>query len=165
MPWNVVSRPPCPSPSPRVCPSLCPLNQWCHSTISVCCPLLLLSSVFHRIRVFSNESASSHQVAKVLEFQIQYQSLQRIFRVNFLYHWLVCLLAIQGTVKSLQHHSSKASILQHSAFFMVQPYGPFMVRGVAKNWTWLSNWTEHRSRVFGLMFFTVSVLFNSLHPS
>ena len=67
--------------------------------------------------------SSLHQVAKLLEFQFQHQSFQWIFRVIqwiFKINWLD-LLAVQGTVKSLvQHHSSKASVLQCSAFFMVQ---------------------------------------------
>ena len=64
---------------------------------------------------------SSHEVAKVLEFQLQYQSFQWTFRTDFLQDGLLDLLAVQGTLKSLlQHHSSKASILQRSAFFIVQ---------------------------------------------
>ena len=72
----------------------------------------------------------SHQVTKVLGFQLQHQSFQWIFRVDFSFRidWLD-LLAVQGTLKSLfQHHSSKASNLRCSAFFMVQlshPYMPF----------------------------------------
>ena len=64
--------------------------------------------------------SSSHQVAKVLEFQLQYQSFQWVFRTEFLsMNWLN-LLALQGTLKSLvQHHSSKAPVPQCSAFFMV----------------------------------------------
>ena len=55
-----------------------------------------------------------------MELQIQHQSFQRIFRISFRMDWLD-LLAVQGTLKSLlQHHSSKASVLQHSAFFMAQ---------------------------------------------
>ena len=69
--------------------------------------------------------SSSHQVAKVLEFLLQYQSFQWIFRMD----WLD-LLAIQGTLKSLlQHHSSKASILQHSTRFTVQLSHPYMTIG------------------------------------
>ena len=65
--------------------------------------------------------SSSHQVAKVLEFQLQHQSFQWIFRTDFLYNWLVWNPCCQGTLKSLlQHHRSKASVLWHSAFFMVQ---------------------------------------------
>ena len=65
--------------------------------------------------------SSSHQVAKVLEFQLQHQSFQWIFRTDFFRMDWLDLLAVQGTLKSLlQHHSSKASILQRSAFFTVQ---------------------------------------------
>ena len=73
---------------------------------------------------------SSHQVAKVLELQFQHQSSQLIFRVDsFRIDWFD-LLAVQGTLKSLlQHHSSKASVLQGSAFFMVQLSHPFMTTG------------------------------------
>ena len=71
----------------------------------------------------------SHQVAKVLEFQPQHQSFQWIFRTDFLYNWLVWSPCIP-TLKSLfQHHSSKASILQRSAFFMVQLSYPYMISG------------------------------------
>ena len=70
---------------------------------------------------------SSYQVAKVLEFQLQHQSFQWIFRTDsFRMDWLD-LLAVQGTLKSLlQHHSSKASILQCSAFFAVQLSHPYI---------------------------------------
>ena len=65
--------------------------------------------------------SSSHQVAKVLEFQFQHQSFQWIFRTDFLQMDCLDLPAVQGTLKSLhQHHSSKASILWCSAFFIVQ---------------------------------------------
>ena len=72
---------------------------------------------------------SSHQVAKVLEFQPQHHSLQRNPRADFLeMDWLD--LAVQGTLKSLlQHHSSKASILQRSAFFTVQLSHPYTTTG------------------------------------
>ena len=74
--------------------------------------------------------SSSHQVAKVLEFQLQPQSFQWIFRADFLEDWLVNLLAVQGTLKSLlQYHSSKASILWRSAFFIVQLSHPYMTTG------------------------------------
>ena len=64
---------------------------------------------------------SSHQVAKVLEFQLQHQSFQWIFRTDSFRMDSLDLLAVQGTLMSLlQHHSSKASVLQHSAFFLVQ---------------------------------------------
>ena len=75
--------------------------------------------------------SSSHQLAKVLEFQLQHQSFQWIFRamISFRIDWLD-LLAVQCTLKSLlQHASSKASILRHSAFFMVQLSHPYMTTG------------------------------------
>ena len=72
----------------------------------------------------------SHQMTKILEFQLQHQSFQRIFRTDFLQDDWHDTLAVQGTLKSLlQHHSSKASILQHSAFFRVQRSHPYMTTG------------------------------------
>ena len=73
---------------------------------------------------------SLHQVAKVLELQLQYQSFQWIFRTtSFRMGWLD-LLAVQGTRKRLlQHHSSKASVLWYSAFFIVQLSHPYMTIG------------------------------------
>ena len=66
---------------------------------------------------------SSHEVAKVLEFQLQHQSFQWTLRTDFFRMDWLDLLAVQGTLKSLlQHHSSEASTLQHSAFFIVQLY-------------------------------------------
>ena len=75
--------------------------------------------------------SSSHQVAKVLEFQLQHQSLpnEHPGLISFRMDWLD-LLAVQGTLKSLlQHHSSKASILRCSAFFTVQLSHPYMTTG------------------------------------
>ena len=73
---------------------------------------------------------TSHEVAKVLEFQLQHQSFQwHPGLISFRMDWLD-LLAVQGTLKSLlQHHSSKASILRHSAFFTVQLSHPYMTTG------------------------------------
>ena len=73
---------------------------------------------------------SSHEVAKVLEFQLQHHCLQEITGlISFRMDWLD-LLAVQGTLKSLlQHHSSKASILQRSAFFTVELSHPYMTTG------------------------------------
>ena len=86
----------------------------------LCRPLLLLPSIFPSISLFQWVS-SSHQVAKVLEFQLQHQSFQWIPRTDLLWMDWLDLLAVQTTLKSLlQHHSSKASILWYSAFFIVQ---------------------------------------------
>ena len=74
--------------------------------------------------------SSLHQVAKILEFQLQHQAFQWIFRTDFFRMDWLDLLAVQGTLKSLlQHHSSKASILRCSAFFMVQLSHPYMTTG------------------------------------
>ena len=97
----------------------------------LCHPLLLPPSIFSSMRVFSNESViSSHQVAKVLQFQRQHQSFNEYSGlISFRMDWLD-LLAVQGTLKSLlQHHGSKASILQCSAFFIVQLSHPYMTTG------------------------------------
>ena len=88
------------------------------SHLILCHPLFLPPSIFPTIRVFFNESAL--RVAKVLEFQLQHQSFQWIFRTDFFRMVWFDFLAVQETLKSLlQNHSSKASILQCSAFFMV----------------------------------------------
>ena len=74
--------------------------------------------------------SSSHQVARVLELQLEHQSFQWMFRVDFLYIWLVGSPSSSRTLKSLlQHHSSKASILRLSAFFMFQLSHPSMTTG------------------------------------
>ena len=114
----------------RSLPKLMPIESVMPSNhLILCHPLLLLPSIFPSIRVFSNVS-SLHQVAKVLEFQLQHQSFQRTLRTDsFRVDWLA-LLAVQGTLKSLlQHHRSKASILRHSAFFIVQVSHPYMTTG------------------------------------
>ena len=96
----------------------------------LCCPLLLLPSTFPSIRVFFNVS-SLHQVAKVLELH----SISPSNEYSGLFDWFD-LLAVQGTLKSLfQHHSSKASILRHSAFFMVRLSHPCMTIGKTIAWT------------------------------
>ena len=74
--------------------------------------------------------SSPHQVAKVLEFQLQHQSFQWTLRTHFLRMDWLDLLAVKGTLKSLlQHHSSKASILRCSVFFIVQLSHPYMTTG------------------------------------
>ena len=94
-----------------------------------CHPLLLLPSVFPSIRVFSNESALRIRWPEYWSFSFSISLSSKysgliFFRMN----WFCDLLAVQGTLKSLlQHHSSKASILQCSAFFMVQLCHPYMI--------------------------------------
>ena len=88
-------------------------------------PLLLLPSIFPSITVFS-----LHQVAKVLKFQLQHQSFQwKLGLISFRMDWFDPF-AVQGTLESLlQHHSSEASIIRHSAFFIVQISHPYMTTG------------------------------------
>ena len=95
-----------------------------------CCPLLLLPSIFPSIRVFSNESALPMRWPKYWSFSFNISpSSKHPGLISFRMDWLA-LLAVQGTLKSLlQHHSSKASILQCSAFFTVQLSHPYMSTG------------------------------------
>ena len=103
--------------------------HWVSDTISSCHPLLLLPSNFPSIRVFSNESALHIRWPKYWSFSFtigpsnEYSGL-----ISFTIDWFA-LLAVQGTLKSLLHHSSKTSILWHSAFFMVQLSYPYMTTG------------------------------------
>ena len=95
-----------------------------------CHPLLLQPSIFASIRVFSNESALHIRWPKYWSFSFKISpSNEHPGLISFRMDWLD-LLAVQGTLKSLlQHHSSKASILLHSAFFTVQLSHPYMTTG------------------------------------
>ena len=105
------ARPPCPSPTPGVYSNSCPSSQWCHPGISS--SVVPFSSwpqsLLHQ--GLSQRVNSSHEVAKVLEFQLSISpSNEHPGLISFKMDWLD-LLAVQGTLKSLlQHHSSKASI-------------------------------------------------------
>ena len=96
----------------------------------LCCPLLLLLSIFPSIRVFSSESTLRIKWPKYWSFSFNISpSNEHLGLFSFRMDWLD-LLAVQGTLKSLlQHHSSKASILQHSAFFIVQLSHPYLTTG------------------------------------
>ena len=96
----------------------------------LCRPLLLPPSIFPSIRVFSNESTLPIRWPKYWSFSFSISpSNEYSGLVSFRTDWFV-LLAVQGTLKSLlQHHSSKASVLQCSAFFMVQLSHPYMTTG------------------------------------
>ena len=96
----------------------------------LCHPLLLLPSIFPRIRVFSNESVLRIRWPKYWSFSFSISPSDEYSRlISFRIDWFD-LLAVQGTLKSiLQHHSSKASVLQCSAFFMVQLSHPYMSTG------------------------------------
>ena len=96
----------------------------------LCCPLLLLPSIFPSIRDFSNESALHIRWLKYWSFSFNISpSNEHPGLISFRMDWLD-LLAVQGTLKSLlKCHSSKASILWHSAFFIVQLSHPYMTTG------------------------------------
>ena len=100
------------------------------SHLILCRPLLLPPSISPSIRVFSNESTLRMRWPKYWSFSLNISpSNEHPGLVSFRVDWLD-LLAVQGTLKSLlQHHSSKASILQSSAFFTVQPSHPYMTTG------------------------------------
>ena len=96
----------------------------------LCCPLLLLLSIFPSIRVFSNESLLHIRWPKYWSFSFSISPFSEYSGlISFRIDWLD-LFAVQGTLKSLlQHHSSNASILQCSAFFIVQLSHPYMTTG------------------------------------
>ena len=120
----------CPLPSLGICSDSRSLSWWCCLTISSSVvPFSSCPQSFPASGLFQWVS-SSHQVAKVLEFQLQHQSSNEYSRlISFRMDWLD-LLGVQGTLKSLlQHHSSKVSILWPSAFFTVQLSHPYMTTG------------------------------------
>ena len=100
------------------------------SHLILCCPLLLLPPILPSIRVFSNESALRIRWPKYWNFSFSISpSNEHAGLISFRMDWLD-LLAVQGTLKSLlQHHSLKASILRHLAFFTVQHSHPYMTTG------------------------------------
>ena len=125
------TRPPCPSPTPGVQPDSCPSGRSVMpSNHLLCCPLLLLPPILPSIRVFSNESTLHKRWPKYWSFSFNISpSNEHPGLISFRKDWLD-LLAVQGTLKSLlQHHSSKASILWHSAFFIFQLSHPYMTIG------------------------------------
>ena len=119
-----------PSLSPGACSNSCPLSWWWHPAISSCHPLLLPPSIFPSIRVFSNESVLHIRWPKYWSFSFSLSpSSEYSGLISFRIDWFD-LLAVQETLKSiLQHHSLKASILQCSAFLIVQLSHPYMTTG------------------------------------
>ena len=112
-------------------------------------PFFLLPSIFPSISVFSNESALCMRWPKYWSFSFNISPFnEHSGLISFRMDWLD-LLAVQGTLKSLlQHHSSKAPILQHSAFFIVQLSHPYMTTGKTRA---LTRWT-FVSKVISLLF-------------
>ena len=149
------TRLPCPLPSPRACSNSCPLSWWCHPTIlSSVVPFSLWLQSFPTTRSFliSQFFASggysispSNEYSGLISFQIDWFDL----------------LAVQRTLKSLlQHHSSKAPILQHSAFFMVQLSHAYLTTGKTKA---LTRWT-FVGKVMSLLFNMLSGLIITFLP-
>ena len=131
------------------------------SHLILCHPLFLLPSIFPSIRVFSNESALRMRWPKYwsCSFNIS-PSNEHSGLISFTMDW-VDLLAVQGTLKSLlQHHSSKASILQQSAFFTVQFSHPYMTTGKTIA---LTRWT-FVDKVMSLLFNMLSRLVITFLP-
>ena len=124
------TRPPCPSATPGVYPNSCPVNWWCHPTVSSSVVPSLPALIFPSIRVFSKESVLHIRWPKYWSFSFNISPSNEYSRlISLRMDWLD-LLAVQGTLKSLlQHHISKASILQCSAFFIVQLSHPYMTTG------------------------------------
>ena len=140
------ARPPRPSPTPGVYPTSCPLSRWCHPTISS--SVVPFSSYpqsfppsgsFPMSQLFASGGQSTGVSASTLVLR-DHQEL-----ISFRMDWLD-LLAVRGTLKGLlQHHSSKASILRHSAFFTVQLSHPYMTTGktiALTRWTFVGKVTS-----------------------
>ena len=126
----------------------------------LCHPLFLLPSIFLSIRVFSNELALHIMGSKYLSFSFSISlSYEYSGLISFRIEWLA-LLAVQGTLKSLQHYSSKASILQRSAFFTVQLSHPYMTTGKTIA---LTRWT-FVGKVMSLLFNMLSRLVITFLP-
>ena len=125
--------PPCPSPTPGVYSNSCPLSRWCHPAISSfvspfssCTQSLPASGSFPMSQLFTWGGQSTGVSAS--------SSNEHPGLISFRMDWLD-LLAVQGTLKSLlQHHISKASIFQCSAFFTVQLSHPYMTLGKPQPW-------------------------------
>ena len=113
------------SPKPMSIESVMPSSH-----LILCCSLFLLPSIFPSIRIFSNESVLHIRWPKYWSFTFNISpSNEHPGLISFRMDWLD-LLTVQGTLQSLlQHHSSKASIFQHSAFFIVQLSHPYMTTG------------------------------------
>ena len=155
------ARPPSPTPTPRIYPNSCPLNLWCHPTISSSVVSFPLPSIIPRIRVFANNSVLHIRWPKYWSFNFSINPSNKYSGlISFKMDWLD-LLAVQGALKSLlQHHSSKASILWHSAFFKVQLSYPCMTTGktiTVTRWTFVG-------KAMSLLFNMLSVLVINFIP-
>ena len=156
------ARPPYPSPTPGVYSNSCPLSWWCHPTISSSViPLLIPPSILPSIRIFSKEPALWIKWPKYWSFSFSISpSNEYSGLIAFRMDWLD-LFAVHGTLESLlQHHSSKASTLQHSPFFIVQLSHPYITTGKTIA---LTRWT-FVGKVISLLFNMLSRLVTAFLP-
>ena len=151
------ARSPCPSPSPRACSNIMSV-EWARLSnhLILCCPLLLLPSIFPRIRVFSNKSALHIRCPNYWSFSF---SISPSNGYSGLISFWFDFLAVQGILKSfIQHHSSKASIL------WVQISQPYMTTGKTIALTRLTFVGKVMSLLFNLLsMFVIAFLLRSKH--
>ena len=148
------ARLPSPSLSPRVCSTHV---HWVSDAIQPSHPLSSpspLALTLSQHQGLFQWAGSSHQVAKILVFQLQHQSFQWIFRIDFLQDWLVWSGYPRALKCLLQNHSLKASVLQGSAFFTVQLSHPYLTTRKTISFT---IWT-FVSKVISLLFNTLSYI-------
>ena len=138
-PWTAAGQASLYITNSRSLPKLMPTESVMSSNLLLLChPLLLLPSIFPSIRVFSNESTLWIRCPEYWSFSFTISpSNEHSGLISFRMDWLD-LLAVQRTLKSLPHHSSKMSILRCSAFFIVQLSHPYMTTGIAIA---LTRWT------------------------
>ena len=160
-PWIAASQASLSITNSRSLPKLMSIKSVMTSSYLVlCCPLLLLPPIPPSIRVFSNESALCMRWPKYWSFSFSISLSNEHPGLIFRMDWLD-LLAVQRTLKSLlQHHSSKASILLHSAFFIVQLSQPYTTTGKTIA---LTRWTSD-DKVMSLLFNMLSRLVITFFP-
>ena len=153
------TRPPCPSPTPRAYSNSCPLSLWCHPAISSSViPFSSCLQSFPASGSFPNESVLHIRWPKFWSFRF---SISPSNEYSGLFSFRLDLLAVQGTLKSLlQHHNSKAPIIWHSAFFIVQHSHPYMTIGKTIA---LTRWT-FAGKVMSLLFIMLSSLVIAFLP-
>ena len=154
------ARAPCPSPTPGVHPNPCPLSRWCHPTISSSvvpfsyCPRSFpASGSFPMSQLFASDGQNTGVSASTSVLPINTQDRSPL-------GWTGWILQSKGLKSLLQHHSSKASILRHSAVFIVQLSHPYMTTGktiALTRWTFIG-------KVMSLLFNTLSRLVITFLP-
>ena len=168
MPWTEARQASLSITNSRSLPKLMSIESVMPSShLILCRPLLLLPSIFPSIRVFSNESVLHIRWQKYWSFSFSTNPFNQFSGLIFFRMDWLDILAVQGTLKSLlPRHYSKASILQHSAFFMVQLWYPYVTTGktiALTRWTFVG---KVMSLVFNMLFrFVIAFLPRSKHLS